>query len=379
MLIGIKDLAKLSAISVVTCCAAFVSGLFLNYNTDMAGIKDEITDPQGLVIYHAQVAAGKVVAGIAGGCLVATTVVLLVFYIKNYIDSHGKELGILKALGYSDMNIAKHFWLFGTSVLAGTAVGYAAAWVYMPTFYDIQMNTELLPQAKPEFHPFLALSLIAFPTVFFMLLAVLYAFIKIKRPVLGLLKNGQNEKIKIGKSDETDISFLAGLKKNTLRSRKILVFFVGFSAFCFSSMTQMSMSMNELASESFSFMIISIGLILAFMTLLMSLSSVVKSNAKTVAMMKAFGYTQKECSSSVLGGYRPVSYVGFVIGTAYQYLLLRIMVDVVYADYENIPAFHFNLKALAISAITFIVAYEIILHGYSRKISRQSIACIMLE
>lgn len=379
MLIGIKDLAKLFAISVVTCCAAFVSALFLNYNTDLAGIKDKITTPQGLVMYDAQVATGKVVAGIAGGCLVATTVVLLIFYVKNYIDSHGKELGILKALGYSDINIAKHFWVFGISVFVGAVIGYAAAWVYMPTFYDVQNNMELLPQMEPKFHIFLAVSLIAFPTVFFMLLSVLYAFFKIKRPVLGLLRESDNVKIKPGRADETDMTFLAYLKKSTLRSRKILVFFVGFSAFCFSAMTQMSMSMDELSSESMSLMIISIGLILAFMTLLMSLSSVVKANTKTVAMMKVFGYSQKECSGSVLGGYRPVSYVGFVIGTAYQYALLRIMVDVVFKDFEGIPEFNFNFEALAISLVTFIAAYEIILYCYSRKIGGQSVKSIMLE
>ncbi|MCM1120686.1 MAG: ABC transporter permease [bacterium] len=379
MLIGIKDLAKLFAISVVTCCAAFVSALFLNYNTDIVEIKDDITNPQSLVLYDAQVATGKVVAGIAGGCLVATTIVLLIFYVKNYIDSHGKELGILKALGYSDLHIARHFWVFGTSVFIGTVIGCAAAAVYMPAFYDVQNNMELLPQMEPEFHLVLTVSLIAVPTVFFMLLAVIYAFFKIQSPVLGLLREVQSTSIKLGKADEKDISFLAGLKRNTLRSRKILVFFVGFSAFCFSSMTQMSMSMHELASENMSVMILSIGLILAFMTLLMSLSSVVKSNSKTVAMMKVFGYSQRECSGSVLGGYRPVSYVGFVIGTVYQYLLLRIMVDIVFKDFENTPEFHFNLKALAVSVIAFIAAYEIMIYCYARRIREQSVKCIMLE
>ncbi len=379
MLIGIKDIAKLFAISIVTCCAVFVCALFLNYNIDIVKIKDEITTPQGMVMYDAQVATGKVTVGVSGGCLVATTVVLLIFYVKNYIDSHGKELGILKALGYSDINVAKHFWVFGISVFVGTVIGYAAAAVYMPTFYDIQNNMELFPKMQPEFHFFITFSLIAFPTVFFMLLAVLYAFFKIKSPVLGLLREAQNVKIKVSKADEGDFPFLTDLKKSTLKSRKILVFFIGFSAFCFSAMTQMSMSMDELSSESFSFMIISIGLILAFMTLLMSLTSVVKSNTKTIAMMKVFGYSQKECSGSILGGYRPVSYVGFVVGTAYQYLLLKIMVDVVFADLESIPEFNFNFKALAVSAVTFIAAYEIILYCYSRKISGQSVKSIMLE
>lgn len=379
MLIGIKDIAKLFAISIVTCCAAFVCTLFLNYNIDIAGVKDAIATPQGMAMYDAQVAMGKVVAGISGGCLAATTAVLLIFYVKNYIDSHGRELGILKALGYSDMAVAKHFWVFGSSVFAGTVIGYAAASVYMPTFYDVQNAMELLPQMQPEVHLSIMIFIIAVPTVFFLVLTVLYAFLKVKCPVLRLLREAQNVKIKAGRPDENDMCFLAYLKKNTLRSRKILVFFIGFSAFCFSAMTQMSISMEELSSESFSFMIISIGLILAFMTLLISLTSVVKSNSKTIAMMKVFGYSPKECSGAVLDCYRPVSYVGFVIGTAYQYILLRIMVDIFFADLDIVPEFNFNFKALAVSAAAFIAVYEAILYFYSRKINGQSVKSIMLE
>ncbi|MDE7292798.1 MAG: ABC transporter permease, partial [Oscillospiraceae bacterium] len=122
-----------------------------------------------------------------------------------------------------------------------------------------------------------------------------------------------------------------------------------------------------------------IGLILAFMTLLMSLTSVVKGNGKTIAMMKVFGYSRKECSGSVLDGYRPVTYIGFIIGTAYQYFLLRIMVDIVFADYEDMPAYSFDFKALAISLVAFIAAYEIILYIFGRKLDRQSVKSIMLE
>lgn len=379
MLIGIKDIAKLFAISVVTCCAAFVCTLFLSYNIDIVGIKDKIDSEQGMVMYEAQVATGKVVAGIAGGCLVATTAVLLIFYVKNYIDCHGKELGILKALGYSSIGVARHFWVFGISVFVGTVIGFTAASAYMPTFYKVQNNMELFPQMEPELHASLVLYIVVLPTVFFMILAIMYAFFKIKHPVLGLLRETQNVKIKISGNDGKDLPFLTDLKRSTLRSRKIYVFFVGFSAFCFSAMTQMSMSMDELSSETFSFMIISIGLILAFMTLLMSLTGVVKSNAKTIAMMKVFGYSKKECSRALLNGYRPVSYIGFVIGTAYQYLLLKIMVNIVFADLESCPEFHFNFEALAISFVSFVAAYEIILYCYSRKISRQSVKGIMLE
>ncbi len=378
MIIGVKDITRLFAITIVICCAVFVCALFLNYNLDIPEIKDEITTPQGMVLYDAQVATGKVVVGVSGGCLVITTVVMLIFYVKLYIDSHGKDLGILKALGYSNFRIAKHFWVFGITVFAGSVLGYSGAWAYMPTFYEVQNNQGLLPEMLPRFHFPLAFSLLVLPAVFFMLVAVLYAYIKLKSPVIGLLKESQNVRVKIGKKDFKELPFLTDLRRNTLRSRKILVFFIGFSAFCFSAMTQMSMSMDELASENFSWMILSIGLILAFMTLLMSLTSVIKASAKTIAMMKVFGYSEKECSRSILGGYRPVSYIGFVIGTAYQYILLRIMVDIVFADFENIPEYRFDWKALGICFVTFVILYELITFCYARKIRNQSVKSVML-
>lgn len=379
MIIGIKDLTKLFAITIVTCCAVFVCALFLNYNMDVVGIKDEITTSEGMILYDAQVASGKVIVGVSGGCLVITTVIMLIFYVKNYIDSHGKELGILKALGYSGFRVAKHFWVFGISVLTGSILGYIGAYVYMPTFYEVQNSEGFFPQMSPQFHLSLLLFLIALPTGFFMLLAILYAFLKMKSPVIRLLKEMQKVRVKVRKGEKKEFAFLTDLRKSTLRSRKILLFFVGFSAFCFSAMTQMSMSMDDLSSETFSWMIISIGLILAFMTLLMSLTSVVKANTKTIAMMKVFGYSQKECSSSILGGYRPVSYIGFVIGTAYQYFLLRIMVDVVFADFKTMPEYSFDYKALAISFAAFLVSYELIIYCYARKVGRQSVKSIMLE
>ena len=339
MVIGIKALAKLFAITIVACCAVFVCTLFLNYNLDIVTIKDEITSPQGVAMYGALVASGKVVAAVSGGCLLATIAVMLVFYIKNYVDSHGKELGILKALGYSNFSVARHFWAFGLSVFAGCLLGYAGAAWYLPVFYRLQNKEGLFPALSPQLHWGLACCVILLPTAFFMILSVLYALFKMKRPALKLLKEVQERKYKINRAGTKDLPFLLDLRKSTLKSRKILVFFVGFSGFCFSAMTQMSMSMTDLSSEAFSWMMLSIGLILAFMTLLMSLTSVVKANAKTIAMMKVLGYSQQECGKALLGGYRPVAYIGFAIGTVYQFALLKIMVSVVFAGLDNMPEY----------------------------------------
>lgn len=378
MVIGIKDAVKLIGISIIACCAVFVCTLFLNYNMDIVAMESEITTEAGIVMYHAIVSTGKVAAAVSGGCLAMTSVVMLLFYVKNYIDTHGKELGILKALGYSHIKIAKHFWVFGFSVFVGCALGYVLAFLYLPTFYALQNADHLFPEIKVQLHPLLAFLLVGVPTIVFAALAVIYACLRLRQPVLDLMQERRDYQIKVRKMTTKDMPFLADLTASTVRSRKTLVFFIAFSAFCFSAMVQMSMSMKDLSSEAMAIMMITIGLILAFMTLFLSLSSVVKGNAKTIAMMRVFGYKYSDCSKAVLGGYRPFSYIGFVIGTIYQYVLLKIMVTIVFADVGNVPEYSFDFKGCAITFALFILTYEIAMYGYLQRIKKLSIKSVML-
>lgn len=377
MVIGFKDAAKLFGIAIIACCAVFVCTLFLSYNLDLAAIKNELVTEAERAMYTAQVMMGRVVAGVSGGCLIATSVVMLLFYVKNYISAHGKELGILKALGYSNLEIAKHFWIFGLSVFVGCAAGFAAGSLYLPAFYRKQAPN--LPSLLPGFHPLLAVALIAAPTIVFAALSVWFAWWKLKSPVLDLLREKQTVRVRIGKDGREEVPFLKDLRSVTLRSRKALVFFVAFSAFCFSAMVQMSFSMNELASETFAVMVLSIGLILAFVTLFLSLSSVVRGNARTIAMMRVFGYDDATCSRCILGAYRPVSYIGFALGTGYQYALLKLTVSVVFAEIENMPDYAFDLKAFFVTLILFGITYELVMLFYSRSLKRLSLKSILLE
>ena len=381
MVIRLKDIFKLFGITVISCCAVFVCTLFLSYNIDLAAIKDEILTESGMAMYNAQVLMGRVIAAVSGGCLIATSVVMLLFYVKNYIGTHGKELGILKALGYSNIKIARHFWIFGLSVFVGCILGFAIGYLYLPTFYQKQApNTQtLIPAVKVQFHPLLAFALIVVPAIVFAAISVLFAYLKLKSPVLDLLRERQNVKVKIGRDGKEGTPFLKDLRGVTLKSRKSLVFFAAFSAFCFSAMVQMSFSMDDLASETFAVMVLSIGLILAFVTLFLSLSSVVRGNTKTIAMMRVFGYDDAVCSRYILGAYRPISYIGFAVGTVYQYGLLRLMVSVVFADIGNVPEYSFDFKALIVTPVMFVITYELVMYLYSRNIKRLSVKSVMLE
>lgn len=376
-MITIKDVFKLVGIIIISACAVFVCALFLNYNIDLRGIELQITE-QTQTLYGALVTTGKVVSAVSGGCLLITSVIMLAFYIKHYIDSHRRQLGILKALGYSNIRISRGFWVFGLSVFVGTGIGFAGAYCLMPTFYSARNDEGYLPTLEPEFHPELFAALVILPTVFFSLLSILYAHLKMKTPVLELLKGKSAPKTKPVK-DGGDLTFIKDMRRATVRGRKSLVFFIGFAAFCYSAMVQMSLGMNRLADEIISLMTMMIGVVLAFTTLFIAVTTIVSSNAVSVSVMRVFGYSTRECSSAVLNGYRFAALVGFAVGTAYQYFLLKIAVNVLFKDVENVPEFDFNVGALVIAAVSFVVIYEAVMYFYSRRFGKITLKEIMTE
>lgn len=364
--------------AIMAACAVFICALFLSFRQDLLLIESQII-PEQSVYFEAMKTTSVVVCAVAGGCLLITTAIMLIFYVKHYIDTHKKQLGILKALGYSRVKIAANFWVFGLSVLIGTAVGLCGAFCFMPWFYDIQNKDHLLPEVTLGFHAELLFFLVILPTVFFMALGIVYAVFKLKMPVLMLIKDNFRSKNRRTGRINNDGSFLDNLRKITLKSRKSLIFFLMFASFCYGAMTQMSLSMNDLASPVMGGMMLFIGLLLGFVTLFLAVTTVVDSNTQTIAMMKVFGYSQADCKHAILDGYRPLSYIGFGIGTIYQYALLRIMVDVVFADMENVPAYEFDFAAMFTSLVSFVIIYEIFMAAYSSKIKKITVKEIMLR
>ena len=151
-----------------------------------------------------------------------------------------------------------------------------------------------------------------------------------------------------------------------------------FAAFCFAAMMQMGMSMRDLASDMMAAMIIVLGAVLACTTLLLAITSVVNSNFKTIAIMRAYGYTQSECANAILGGYRPFAYFGFAIGTVYQYAILKIMVTVVFKDIAGI-SYKFDFAVFAVVLVIFAVVYELVMLLYASRIKKVSLRQIMSE
>lgn len=378
MIVSIKDIYKMAGMLIVSFCAVIVCAMFLNYYLDLIAIEDFITTDISKIYFNAQCSTAKVASSLSGGCLLMTTVVLICFYIGHYIDTHQKQLGIMKALGYTRFSIAKNFWIFGLPIFTGTALGYLGAHLLMPKLYELQNKDGYFPDISISFHLELCLLLVLVPTVFFSLLAVGYSFLKLKAPALWLIREQTAQKIIPAKKD-TDMPFLQELKKSNVRQKKSLIFFITFAVFCFAAMTQMSCSMDELASRMMAIMIMAIGIVLATVTLFLATTSVIKANSKTITMMKVFGYSAKECGNAVLSGYRPWAYLGFALGTIYQYVLLKIMVTVVFKDVAGVPDYQFDAPVMLITLAAFFALYETIMFFYTKKMQKLSVKEIMLD
>ena len=376
-MVGTKDILKTISVITMAACAIFVSTLFLNYFIDLSKIEGLITTTEMRMFYDAQLMTSKVVVSITGASLLLTIIITLFFYIKIYIDNHRGELGILKALGYPDIAISKRFGVFGISVFIGTSIGYIIALLMMGYYYEAQLKDGFLPAFQPSYNIELLFYLVIIPTLAFCFLSIIYASHKLKLSALDLIKGSEKTKI-IQIKNSVDKSFLEQLRVATFKQKKSLAFFVGFSVFCFANLIQMGFSMNDLASPLMKWLMYIIGIILSTTTILLAMSTLAKNQKKNIGMMRVFGYKMSECRKYILNNYRIVAYIGFIVGTIYQYVLLKIMVGVVFEGIET-PEYHFNFKMFFITLGVFVVAYELLIGYYSKKLNQIPIKEIMLE
>lgn len=383
MVIGFKDGLKLIGISIICFCAVFVCTFFINYYVDAAAAGSNVAEEMK-AMYEGQLATAKLSCALSGCCLSLIAFFMLVFYIKLYVEGHGKQLGILKAMGYKNGEIALKFWVFGLSVFIGAVLGCAAGYAVMPIIYS-QMTVEGL-EIPIKFHFWLPLVMIFAPTAVFSLFSCGYAYFALNRSVGDMLRGKtaksrkpRKERPQVLKAERSgkERSFLAEMGFKTLSSKKMLAFFVAFASFCFSAMVQMGGAMNDLDAEAMGPMILVIGVVLAVTTMFIALTSLVNGNIKNIAIMKAFGYSMKECALAIFSGYVPFALIGFAIGSVYQYVLLRVMVDLFFKEYAL--EFDFNVKVFFITFAVFIVFYVAVMLFYAFKIKKISVKEVMAE
>lgn len=379
---SIKDLYRLVVVSVISFCAVFVTNLFLNFYLDISLLDQTNWLPEIQAAYDAQVAISWLIASISGAVLSLTSMLLLFFYIRQFIDQHKPELGILKAMGYKNWEVARKFWIFSLPVGLGTAVGYLSSFTMMPHFYQLRNQSGVLPEITIMQHWSLFLFLVVLPTLAFSGLAILYATYCLRLPALDLLKrlssSQKSPKRKATKKIRKDRSFLKDFSASLLWSRKLLIFFVIFGSMCFSAMIQLSYGMKELTDEIIQSMMMSIGTVLSVAILYLSLGVLLQENQETLAIMKVFGYSKNECRKSLFAPYRFLAFLGFVLGTGYQYGIMQLLLRLMEKSIAQKVEYDFDFGVYLITLLIFTLVYESFIYLSSRKIDQLTIKQVML-
>ena len=87
MVVSFKDGVKFFGIAVISFCAVLVCNMFLNYDIDLRAVGATVP-AEGAELYEALLLNNVVVCAVAGGCLLLTSVVMLVFYIGTHIEKN---------------------------------------------------------------------------------------------------------------------------------------------------------------------------------------------------------------------------------------------------------------------------------------------------
>ncbi len=379
-MVTLKSAFKLISVIIITVVVVFICTTFINYPLDLREIEYLITSTEMQEAFiGAQVELADVIIAATVGLFGSIAALILMFSIRQFINQNSAEFGILKALGYSENRIALDFSKFGISVLAGSAFGYILAYLASPAFYGMLASDYELP-AKVVFcfRYQVFLVVIVAPALFFSLLAVLYARLRLRKKALDLM-NGASE-IRINKLTQrlqtkgSKFTFLEELKRTMLSNNLILILFMGFAAFVFAAQVQTAFTVRQLLDNMLmtSTFIIS-GLIVGSVTLLLALTFLIGKNKKYIAMLKAYGYTGSECGKALFGGYRIVTYIGFLIGTVYQFLFIAFIIA---RAFDNVTV-KFDVFGFFITLSVFIVAYELIILLYKRRIAKIPLREIM--
>ena len=380
MIVQLKDLRKAIAVVIVSFCAVFITTLFSNLYLDLKGLDITGFNIIQKKFYDAQLIVSKFVVIITGTVLSISAAVMLMFYIKQFIDDSKHKIGILKAQGYSNNFIASKFFVFGFLVFLGSLLGYGCSHLFMPKFYESRNTDNILSELTINFHPQLLLIMVILPSLLFLVISIVYVLFNLNVPTINLLKqiNSTNKKIRKRRFRQYK-NFFKELRATVLFSNKTLLFFVIFAALSFSSMIQMAFGMRDFVDGTIRIMMMVIGVILSLSILLISLEVIANSNIKNISILNIMGYSKNECSSIILSGYRVVAYIGFAIGTVYQYFLIKTLLTVLSKKLDSETTYSFDLISVIGSFIAFVLIYEIFILYYSNRIKDINVKKVMMD
>lgn len=379
-IIQLKQLKQLSVVAVICACASFVATLFLNFWLDLRLLDFDQLSLLGQAYYRVQEKISQVVAGVSGLVLVATALAMVLFYIHQFIEDHQTDLGILKAMGYARGQLARQFWIFGLYGLLGTLLGGLTAYTFLPHFYTTRNSAGLLTGLSLHLHWGLVLTMVLLTSLLLTAMAVGYAYHVLARPSLVLLKGSQTLRPPRKKGPQGGReNFLSDLRASLFWRHKFLIFLVGFAAFCIAAMLQLALSLQDMMDVALQVMMIGIGLILSLSIFYLALLTLLSRHKDSVAILKAMGYSQRDCLSVTLHPYYGVVMLGFLLGSVYQFGIMRLILWLVVGQGSQMVDSGFNWVNFVLAGFLLVIVYTGFNVYFSRRLAQVPIKAILLS
>ncbi len=360
------------AIALLAAGAVTMATLFIGYYLDLSTLPVP-ADAYIAAIREGQLSMSKITSALTVSVLGLTAVAVLLFSAARFISDNFATMGILKALGYTESEIALRFAVYGIPVAIGCAVGWGLGSAISPFMYDSMTEfEEILPTLS--FHVSFPLLFVLMPAAVTSILTVVFARFKLLKEPLDMIKNNTSVKTKKrvkparNKPHKKYRTFMRELKSSMRRNHTVLYVFVGISVWAFSTCIQMAFTMTDIGMQwSASAISAVIGVIMGFVTLTVAAEYVVSVNKPYISVMKAHGYTDRECGRTLLDDYRPMGLIGFALGSVYQYFLMKLMVSLFAGAYD--VTVEFSVVGFFVTLAAYIIYYEGLMLFYKRKIS----------
>lgn len=368
-MIRLKSVFKSFGVSIVTFCAVFLTYLFQSFRLDLQRLDIGSFNESQRAFYDAQITQSNMMLAIALGVLGLFAIITLFFAISKFIKDNQPNMGILKAMGYERKRIAVEFTKFSLTAIMGSVLAIGLGAIIQPFFYQELAKGHMMPDITIAFHPVFLLGLLFLPAVVFAIASYLIAYFKLAKKPLDMIKGGKSKGARIAKEKST---YLKTLRAAIFKNHIALIIFVGFSALSFGSAVQMSFSLESLnASPLFFWLMFGIGLILGVSILYLAFGFTYTENKEYVSLMKGYGYRDTEIITTLYGAYVIVAIIGFAIGTAYQYGLIYLIIDVFSTTAEL--EYTFSFPGLAYTLLIFVPVYLLLNYYFYLKLKKLSV------
>lgn len=183
-----------------------------------------------------------IIAVFAVSLLLMIAFILIMVSTRKQVDHDIVNIGVLKAMGYSSLEIVRKYFVIFFIVFIPAGVGYLVGYLLSSSYYEMMFHSLLLPSHENGIKPLLLILLVLLPSVCAGLFATATCLLKIRKPALQLMKGQVKTKIskQIIKANIRikEHNFLPGLRRIIVRSSISTLFFVCFGGFALGVQSQ---------------------------------------------------------------------------------------------------------------------------------------------